>query len=551
MRIFNNSNQDGMIILGSKGNQHQELLKNIHSILPGVFRSNFPVIMPIEYSNIIELKLDSHVIFYKEEKGATLKLIDKFSVKGGIPIVLELGIWEKSHGVIFKKQINRWDRRTDLIGAPFVNALHNDGLYGVVTYDKNGSIIGSEGWFQDIAFYITPRLNLSVTTIDLKEVKQCESLLLRKLVDVCSHGVEHSVFAIKFGQIPIAIYYETETLLAGVRTGTAPDAWVFIEVFGFWQWFAILSTLAVIAILWPIIQFPLEKNNLRPPLYEGLVTVSLFLIQNGNLPDSRFWARRLLALTTSMLTLVVFVHYGNDITSKMTAGPPPLNVRTFDDALDQGYEVVVAWNYHYLLLERSTNGTAKHAIYKKYFEQYENYILEYRQWKANQTTEEIRVEMKYDQIDKVPKWYFNSEQNKDWAAERVINEKKILWFCHASAQNWNNSRGKVVALKMDDSHKTYAGLVLQHDSEFMAIFNHYLLKAYENGILNRLDIFHNGKPDIKIGMNEPEALGMNNVMFPFSVLAASIVLSTAIAGMEKLLMKINNIKPKNQITLLK
>ena len=88
---------------------------------------------------------------------------------------------------------------------------------------------------------------------------------------------------------------------------------------------------------------------------------------------------------------------------------------------------------------------------------------------------------------------------------------------------------------MDDSHYTYAGFGLPKDSEFIAIFNHYLLKARETGILNRLDLFHNGQPDITIGLNDPEGLGINNLMFPFSFLAASFVVSTTIAVIEKIL----------------
>ena len=103
---------------------------------------------------------------------------------------------------------------------------------------------------------------------------------------------------------------------------------------------------------------------------------------------------------------------------------------------------------------------------------------------------------------------------------------------------------------MDDPHYTYRGFALQKDSEFMAIFNHYLLKAYENGILNRLDLFHNGQSDIKIGMNEPEPLGMNNVVFPFTFLAASFVTSTALAVMEKLLKKMNTIISKIRVAFL-
>ena len=89
-------------------------------------------------------------------------------------------------------------------------------------------------------------------------------------------------------------------------------------------------------------------------------------------------------------------------------------------------------------------------------------------------------------------------------------------------------------MKMDDAWYTNIGFGLQKDSEFMAIFNHYLLKAYENGILNRLYLFHIDQPDIKIGLNEPEPLGIDNVMFPFSFLAVGFITSMAIAAIEKL-----------------
>ena len=525
-----------MIFVGTGSKSLKELSKKLASRVPGLFRSNSPVIMPIEYSTIIETKLDSHVIFYTKEKDETYRLTDKFSVKGGTPIILELGTWEDGQGVSLKKKMNRWDRRTDLLGTPFANALDKTKL----VYDKNGNITGSKGRFlTSVLFYITNRLNLTVKYIEVATTGKCWTTLDRNKADVCSNEMRCQF---QIGQCPFSVLLPTDTLFAGVRTGTAPDAWVFIEVFGFWQWFAILSSLAVIAMVWPIIHFTLEKKNQRPPLYEGLVTVALFSIQNGNQPDSKFWTRRILALTTSMMTLVVFVYYCNDITSKMTAGPPPINVHSFDDALDQGYEVIVVGKYHWRLLKNSENGTSKNAVYKRYFEEYENDILEYILWTHGRTAEEIRAGVKYGKIDKVPKWFFdNTEQNLDLAAERIINDKKVLWFCHSSVQNWNNSQGKVFSLKMEDSITTYAGFALQKDSEFMAIFNHYLLKAHETGILNRLALLHpklsnqTFEPGIIIGLNEPEPLGIDNLMFPFSFLAASIVTSFAIAIMEKMI----------------
>ena len=80
-----------------------------------------------------------------------------------------------------------------------------------------------------------------------------------------------------------------------------------------------------------------------------------------------------------------------------------------------------------------------------------------------------------------------------------------------------------------------------------------MILTYENGILNRLDLFHNGQPDVKIGMNEPEPLGMNNLIFPFTFLAGSAVVSAAIAVIEKLLKKMSSIisKTKPKVTFLK
>ena len=81
----------------------------------------------------------------------------------------------------------------------------------------------------------------------------------------------------------------------------------------------------------------------------------------------------------------------------------------------------------------------------------------------------------------------NSPQEKThWAAKTIINERKILWYAHGSAQNWNNSQGKVVSLKMEDALDTYGGFSLQKDSEFLPIFNHYLKDGFKYNCHNNL-----------------------------------------------------------------
>ena len=61
---------------------------------PHMLRSNYPVLMPSEYSRHIDLKLDSNIIFYVEdEETNTVELVDMFAVKGGPLITMSLGIW--------------------------------------------------------------------------------------------------------------------------------------------------------------------------------------------------------------------------------------------------------------------------------------------------------------------------------------------------------------------------------------------------------------------------------------------------------------------------
>ena len=218
-----------MIFVGTGSKKLKELSKKLASREPGLFRSNCPVIMPIEYSAIIETKLDSHVIFYTKEKDETYRLTDKFSVKGGAPIILELGTWEDGQGVSLKMKMNRWDRRTDLLGTQFADALDKTKL----VYDENGNITGPKSRFQNsVLYYIMNRLNLTVEYIEVATTGFCWDALNRNMADVCSSLMTSNMRS--FGHSPISITRRTETLLAGVRTGTAPDAWVFIEVFGFW-----------------------------------------------------------------------------------------------------------------------------------------------------------------------------------------------------------------------------------------------------------------------------------------------------------------------------
>ena len=535
--LYKQRKQDGVFFIGTV----DELLRHLESLEPSMFRSSCPIFMPLELSNALGLKLDTNILFYEKES-TKYKVTDMFAVNGGAPITLNVASWDESDGLILEKRISRLERRTDLMGATFLNTLWPSQLWANFIYNDNGTVIGSKGWFQDKLFYVTDALNLTVTIREemvLIEGKAtqvlCDKLLVMNLTDVCSGGLPIKLKDEDYA-MPIATDHQAQTLLAGVPMGTAPDGWVYVDVFDISQWTILLFLLFIISLMWPFINTLSDKGSLdiqRPPAYEGFTMTALFLIQIGSHPENKSMAaKRILALVTSMLTLMLFIYYANDITAKMTAGSPPIPVRTFQDVLDRDYEVISVGTYYFTILKNSKNGTAKHSVYKKYFEKDEEKIKQFREQGTKNETKEIS----YDGI----KWWDWTQENREWALEQIINNPKTLFYCYSGCLGKTMHEGRAVALKMDDAHSTFGGFWLRRDSEYLSVFNHYFLKAIETGIFHRLDkMIHNAHliPPIKIGLTEPEPLGINNVMFPFSCLAATIITSLVMAVTEKVVSK--------------
>ena len=137
--VHNNSKQDGVIFLENELNKG--LLEQLEALAPSIFRSNSPVFMPKEFVDLIKLRLDSNVIFYEREATNKFNLFDIFSVKGGPLITLDLGKWDferVENGIMMKESIGQWDRRTDLKGAEFINAVHFNGVAARLIYEEIG-----------------------------------------------------------------------------------------------------------------------------------------------------------------------------------------------------------------------------------------------------------------------------------------------------------------------------------------------------------------------------------------------------------------------------
>ena len=101
--LYREGRQDGLVV--EEGQNTQQLLAHIASLEPLIFSSNSPTFVPMLYSDMVRLRFDTNVLFYEGELGfgrRRTKITDRFAIKGGPPIALDLASWDRSGGLQLK-----------------------------------------------------------------------------------------------------------------------------------------------------------------------------------------------------------------------------------------------------------------------------------------------------------------------------------------------------------------------------------------------------------------------------------------------------------------
>ena len=518
--LYQGRQQDGIIILGNQ--IHEPLMRQVTGMVPGILTSNCPVFMPLGYSNIMKLRLDSNIIFFEEEALHKYELVDKFSVKNGLPITVKLGNWVMGGGFNLQNSMNRWERRTDLRGATFLTGVYS---LAIIKAMADGKDVGSKGYFPEKLFYMTDKLNLTMINVETPRKKGtllrngswtgCFGMLQRGEIDIDSRGrgIEN---------IPL-VYYSTpayrvpRVFITSIPEGAAPNMWVYVRVFELRQWSIYLAALVMVFMGMYLLHamdskgtfksFGTKRGNQHQYELKSacsyIALVYLFTIQMGSHTSTNHTSTRMLTLTLSMLTLLIFAYYTTDITAEMTSAPPKIPVRNFEDIIHHGYRVILSSSYLESILAGAKPGSAMHIVYKTYIEPKETLMT-------------------------------MSE-----AFEEVINHPKTLYYnCKCAMANMKAKpyQGKLVALHVDDVGDAMSSFVLPSDSEFLPLFNYYLLKAHEHGIEKRIYKKHHMAffTNQQFGMTEALPLGYKNVMFTFICLGIGICVSLLIASIERM-----------------
>ena len=522
---------------------HTELLTELQRNVPTDMFRSFPVFMPIEYSNadFLRLGLDSHFVFYQYRDDGTYKLVDKFAVNvldtfRSPPIVLELGTWKKGNGLQLVKSLDRSSRRTDLKGLPFI--VDNRMAPGI------GNMIKIMLWQG-----MTLAMNLTYKKMTVRNQRyRCGMATIARTAETSNCGET------TYGANP-AFYIQpmkkdTYTFLAAVRTENVVKTTVHIDVFGLGQWMVIFAALIVISLLTHMFQVVLVGYSKRHtvPWSEGLALPFLFLIQQGSHPEDRHLAKSTLSLTLSLVTMMVFIYYANDITSEMTAGSPPPSIESFQDAIDKGYKIHV---YHGMsvamgMLRGAKYGSAKHLWYIDNVLDDSEKIRLYEGWR------QLGIMAKAKEVG-APKWH--TDMTHHGLHELLRKDKKALWWGSPILNPVVFRQGKLTAIDMPDSQVIWTGCTLQKDSEYIPMMQNRWLHGMETGVFDYIKTrfettLYNAMPAVKIGMNEASVLTMENVVPLFYFLILFGIISTAISVVEKLVPKYKSLKSRrSEVTL--
>ena len=122
----------------------------------------------------------------------------------------------------------------------------------------------------------------------------------------------------------------------------------------------------------------------------------------------------------------------------------------------------------------------------------------------------------------------------------VLDNPDLLLF---ETNHWEDSYKSLVALNIEDRVPISDAYAFQKGSELVFMFNHFLKKMHESGVIDKMNRDWSLREEIEFDVEPAVTLGYKNVVFPFIILVSGLIFSCGVtffeSGFKKL---IRNIK---------
>ncbi len=295
----------------------------------------------------------------------------------------------------------------------------------------------------------------------------------------------------------IPLLAEQFTLIAPRSKGNEVQLWVYLQIFPWMSWLGCLVGLLTIAGTFYYFNTFQSLHEKEDPesfgLTNSIAVGGLFLIEACYPMVTKLLSTRIAFFTSALFAYMIFSYYTCDLTARMTASPPDVPIRGFEDVILNDYRVLVKEaTANEEVLKTAKEGTPMEKYY--------------------------RTKMK----DKPRAMFGSYEEGK----ERLLREPKTLLFESSLAFVGDS---KLVALKTVDGVRAYSAWALQKGSQFTGVFNHHLQGLSERGTAQQLLRKWTYLPTQEYGTPDALSLSYGNTLFPFGVMGCGVVLAIAIA----------------------
>ena len=417
-------------------------------------------VMPLDYEEDIQLRLDSRVFFYEKQMSDNYTVYEGYAING-VQRLSPMFEWfpSKSDYIkVFEKEVVL-QRRSNLNGVELITDYPAEvDPFAKYVRDSTGAIVQVDGYYTDILNDLEEHFKFNIKRV------ASQSGWGNQQEDGSFSGLMGQLVAKKIDMAqPFAMSREREpyvsycwplikggfTLITNAPFKAKLDTWAFLKIFPVLAW-----VMTCIIVIFAALLYAVANND---TILQGLALQLRLLIQLGYNFPTHGKAIKILLLTSATSFLVLFIFYNCDLTAQFTSAPMPIDIKNFQDVIDEGYNVVTfKYSFSVNYLKDAPEGSAM-----KWY--YENKMLE-------MDPPENAFTNSYIDMFKV----MNSQDKTLIYHDPMTYSDRPYW------------RGLHALKNVEERCTFYVTIAMTKDSEFHEIINYFILKMQENGLDARI-----------------------------------------------------------------
>lgn len=255
---------------------------------------------------------------------------------------------------------NIWERRSNLAGIELTDVLLPTDVFHSYDYiDESGQANSQQGICADLLHVLGQKLNFTLNAIEPPDGQwgvELEDGKFNGIVgmmqngsgDLSSAGLTILIERSQVMDYSMSFYQGIFTMVTKASDGKpAINYLVYVHIFSLLTWAIIFITIIAYAIAFASIsKFDIEDlhdvtDHEEFGVLHGLALNLRMLGQLDYPIKKEALTTKILFLFTAFFSFILFCFYTADLTSLMTTGPAPSQIRTFQDAFDAGMTLII------------------------------------------------------------------------------------------------------------------------------------------------------------------------------------------------------------------